>query len=361
MASISSKTNSSPLAALLPILVVLLVGGSFMAQSLAANSSGPIVPAVLVFGDSIVDTGNNNEIETIVKSDFRPYGKDFPGHIATGRFSNGKIVSDFVASSLGVKELLPPYLGTKLRPNDLLTGVSFASAGTGFDPWTSSTAMVISMDKEVEMFKEYKEKIRTIAGEKAAARIINESLYIVCAGSNDVSQFFFRRLNLSIAEYSESLVQLASTFLQELANLGAQKVGVFGVPPVGCVPFQRTVGGFRRDCFDDRDELSQTYNAKLIKELETLNTKLNGTKLVYIDIYSPLLDIMLNPQKYGFKESTKGCCGTGLLEISIFCNRFSRVCRNTSEYVFWDSYHPTQRAYQVIVDELVEKYLPFLT
>jgi len=46
------------------------------------------IPAVLVFGDSIMDTGNNNYKNTIVRCNFAPYGKDFPGGIATGRFSN---------------------------------------------------------------------------------------------------------------------------------------------------------------------------------------------------------------------------------------------------------------------------------
>lgn len=54
------------------------------------------VPAVFMFGDSIVDTGNNNDLITIVKSNFPPYGRDFPGEVPTGRFSNGKIPSDFV-------------------------------------------------------------------------------------------------------------------------------------------------------------------------------------------------------------------------------------------------------------------------
>lgn len=51
-------------------------------------------PAVIAFGDSILDTGNNNYIETIVKANFKPYGRDFIGGKATGRFSNGRIPSD---------------------------------------------------------------------------------------------------------------------------------------------------------------------------------------------------------------------------------------------------------------------------
>lgn len=64
------------------------------AKSIALNRT---VPAVYVFGDSIVDPGNNNaNFRTVFKCNFPPYGRDFPGGIATGRFSNGRVPSDFI-------------------------------------------------------------------------------------------------------------------------------------------------------------------------------------------------------------------------------------------------------------------------
>lgn len=56
------------------------------------------IPAVIVFGDSIVDTGNNNYISTIAKCNFPPYGKDFEGGEPTGRFSDGKVPSDLLGT-----------------------------------------------------------------------------------------------------------------------------------------------------------------------------------------------------------------------------------------------------------------------
>lgn len=38
---------------------------------------------------------------------------------------------------MGIKEYLPAYLGTELSAQDLLTGVSFASGGCGYDPQTA--------------------------------------------------------------------------------------------------------------------------------------------------------------------------------------------------------------------------------
>ncbi len=56
------------------------------------------IPAVLIFGDSIVDTGNNNNLITIGKCNYRPYGNDFKGQVSTGRYSNGKVPSDMIGS-----------------------------------------------------------------------------------------------------------------------------------------------------------------------------------------------------------------------------------------------------------------------
>jgi hypothetical protein len=46
-----------------------------------------------VFGDSIVDSGNN--LNTVVNASYLPYGYDFPSP-ASGRFTNGKTVADML-------------------------------------------------------------------------------------------------------------------------------------------------------------------------------------------------------------------------------------------------------------------------
>jgi len=64
------------------------------------SSKAEMVPAVYVFGDSLVDVGNNNYLTlSIAKANHRHYGIDFPTHKPTGRFSNGKNAADFVGNS----------------------------------------------------------------------------------------------------------------------------------------------------------------------------------------------------------------------------------------------------------------------
>lgn len=95
------------------------------------------VSSIIVFGDSSVDSGNNNYIPTILRSNFRPYGRDFNGGQATGRFSNGRIPPDFISEAFGLNKTIPAYLDPAYTIKDFATGVCFASAGTGYDNATS--------------------------------------------------------------------------------------------------------------------------------------------------------------------------------------------------------------------------------
>ena len=95
------------------------------------------VPAIIVFGDSSVDSGYNNGISTILKSNFEPYGRDFFSNQPTGRFSNGRIPTDFISEAFGLKPTIPAYLDPMYNIADFATGVCFASAGTGYDNATA--------------------------------------------------------------------------------------------------------------------------------------------------------------------------------------------------------------------------------
>lgn len=54
--------------------------------------------AFFVFGDSLVDSGNNNYLATSARADAPPYGIDYPTRRPTGRFSNGLNIPDLISS-----------------------------------------------------------------------------------------------------------------------------------------------------------------------------------------------------------------------------------------------------------------------
>lgn len=71
------------------------------AEAIIKLPGNETIPGLIIFGDSIVDTGSNNGLQTVAKCNFLPYGKDFQGgNHPTGRFSNGKVPTDFIGTLL---------------------------------------------------------------------------------------------------------------------------------------------------------------------------------------------------------------------------------------------------------------------
>ncbi|KAJ8764249.1 hypothetical protein K2173_005989 [Erythroxylum novogranatense] len=347
----SGKLGSSPFLVILCVLVATFVP-IFNAAEAVVPKIGKF-PAFFVFGDSIVDPGNNNYIETIARCNFRPYGRDFLEGKPTGRFSNGRIPSDLIAEELGIKKLVPAYLDQSLQVQDLLTGVSFASGAAGYDPLTSQTASVVSLRGQVDLFRDYVQKIMAAVGEERADSIVSQSFYFVCIGSDDIANTYpFRKAQYDIDSYTDLMVIYASSFYKELYGVGARKIAILGLPPIGCVPSQRTLsGGIERECSDFSNHGAVLFNSKISSTIDHLNKELPDVRMVYGDVYNPLLSLIKTPAQYGFVEATKGCCGTGNIEVSILCNHLSdaTTCKDASKYIFWDSYHPTEKAYQVLV------------
>ncbi|PON73414.1 Lipase [Parasponia andersonii] len=264
------------------------------------------VPAVIIFGDSIVDTGNNNNnLLSPARSNFPPYGRDFRGGKPTGRYSNGKVPSDLLVDELGIKELLPPYAAPKLTPQDVLTGVCFAVGGVGYDPLTSKLAAVPPLTDQLEKFKEYIEKLKVIAGEERTKFILANSVIFVVLSSNDIANTYFtarvRSLQYDVPAYTDFMVSHASEFVKALFELGTRRIAVLGAPPIGCVPSQRTLGGgIERNCYEQENEAAKLFNSKLSASLDSFKSNVSpDARIVYVDIYYPLLDIIQNPTQYG--------------------------------------------------------------
>ncbi|PWA71141.1 SGNH hydrolase-type esterase domain-containing protein [Artemisia annua] len=111
--------------------ILWLFLGSFLVMRVSgaepkANQPRPF----FVFGDSLVDNGNNNFLYTSARADAPPYGIDTPSHRPSGRFSNGLNIPDIISEHLGSEPILP-YLTPALTDKNLHLGANFASAGIG--------------------------------------------------------------------------------------------------------------------------------------------------------------------------------------------------------------------------------------
>ncbi|XP_010469718.1 PREDICTED: GDSL esterase/lipase At2g31540-like [Camelina sativa] len=93
----------------------------------------------------------------------------------------------------------------------------------------------------------------------------------------------------------------------------------------------------------------QSETSELLPQIEA---SLTGSKILYANIYDPVMDMIQNPGKFGFEETKRGCCGTGFLDTSFTCNAFSPTCGNRSEFLFFDSIHPSEATCNIIGDIL---------
>lgn len=72
------------------------------------------------------------------------------------------------------------------------------------------------MSDQLDLFNEYVKKLATKFGDKTAANVVSESVYIVCTGSDDIANTYFstpfRKYDYDIPSYTDLLVNSASAF-----------------------------------------------------------------------------------------------------------------------------------------------------
>ncbi|KAK8289785.1 hypothetical protein V6Z12_D07G215600, partial [Gossypium hirsutum] len=317
------------------------------------------VPAIIVFGDSSVDSGNNNLISTVLKSNFQPYGRDFYGGQPTGRFCNGRIPPDFISEAFGLKPAIPAYLDPAYNISDFATGVCFASAGTGYDNATSKVLNVIPLWKELEYYKEYQGKLRSYVGENKANEILREALYLMSLGTNDFLENYYvfptRKSQFSVRQYQDFLLGLGENFVRELHALGVRKISITGLPPMGCLPLERATNILgQNDCVPEYNNVASGFNRKLEGLVAKLNKELPGMRMVSAPAYDIFYQIITRPSLFGFEVTGVACCSTGTFEMSYLCNQYNPfTCSDANKYVFWDAFHPTEKTNKIISDHLI--------
>ncbi|KAL3678618.1 hypothetical protein R1sor_021574 [Riccia sorocarpa] len=361
-----------PVVVLIVLQHVIVLVSSLDARS--AFLSEPSPPTLVVLGDSTVDVGVNNRLVTLVKSNFPPYGRDFEHGIIkkqpTGRFCNGKIVPDYLAEKLGIPYPLA-YTDPQATGTNILQGINVASSGSGWYNSTAATYNVKPLHEQVEWVNEWQKKLVSVIGQEAAAMKVKEAVYIISTGSNDWVNYYYTFPGVQ-SSYSKSnfrkmilidianILQLKSCIVyvkdQLLYGSGARRILLTSLPPLGCIPSQITKygEGTDRNCVSWIQDDVTTFNRELEELIASLKNTLPEATLVMGDGFSITFDAFQNPAKYDLQEVKKGCCGTGLYEVGLFCTTLQSdtTCRDASHYLFWDSFHPSHYFNTILAEEV---------
>ncbi|XP_038716849.1 GDSL esterase/lipase At1g71250 [Tripterygium wilfordii] len=306
------------------------------------------IRAMLVFGDSLVDDGNNNYLSSIARANYFPYGIDFMNIGHTGRFSNGKTVVDMLGDLLGVP-YPPAFADPTTRGIKLLGGVNYASAAAGIlDETGQHYGQRYSLSQQVLNFETTLDQLRTMMSGRNLSEFLANSLAVLVFGSNDyINNYLMPSLypssyNYSPPDFANLLLNRYARQLVALYSLGLRKFLLAGIGPLGCIPNQRASGQAPPDrCVDYVNQILGTFNEGLRSLVDQLNRN-PGAIFVYGNTYAVVGDILNNPANFGFSVVDRACCGIGRNQGQITCLPYEIPCSNRNQYVFWDAFHPTQ-------------------
>ncbi|KAK8517967.1 hypothetical protein V6N12_016801 [Hibiscus sabdariffa] len=296
--------------------------------------------AFFIFADSLVDNGNNNYLATTARADSPPYGIDYPSHKPTGHFSNGLNLPDII-SMLYIFTSFPFICEVCMNFRCIDTGI-LNDTGIQF-------VNIIRIFRQFEYFQEYQTKLTNILGQEQAQRLVNQALVLITLGGNDfVNNYFLvplsaRSRQFSIPDYCRDYCRyLISEYRKILLHRTLR------LRP-GRVSHAESNG----ECVPEIQQAANIFNPLLVQLIQQLNSQLGSNVFLSANAFSMNMDFISNPQRFGFVTSKVACCGQGPYNGLGSCTKLSNVCPNRDVYVFWDSFHPTERANRLIVRQFM--------
>lgn len=282
----------------------------------SAFAQPPSFSQIIVFGDSLSDTGNVRQ-----RTNDRSGGLiDYPSHTfnySNGRFTNDDQTDPASSMFLGVwhEQLAVTFLSMPPAEFSLGGGLNFAFGGATTNDGTHDEVAVstpfgditITIDDMGKQMDDY----------LASHTIDPNALYVVWGGANDLR-------NDHTSDSVIATAARATALAGRLATAGAQFIMVPNVPPLGDIPRYL-------DDSEVRSELNQAsvnYRQILNEDLDNLIASLGGdAPTIYRpDIWVAGVRIYSDPSRFGFDDTI---------------NSAQDASVNPDQFLFWDDVHPT--------------------
>jgi len=264
---------------LLCCVALLLVAAAARADSIAR---------IVVFGDSLSDTGNvfagtNGAIPA------PPY--------FNGRFSNGPVWVERMAEKLALAAPVASLNG----------GYNYAFGG-------AETGQGLSTQRSPNLLLQ----LALYQLTNAPAR---SDLIVVWCGANDI----FAKIGTPTPPDPAAYVANIASAITTLSAAGGSQFLVPNLPPLGETPWLCSLGYGA-----EGDNISAQFDAALAAELGRLRTAL-GVTIYELDTHALFAQALAEPGKFGLTNVTDPAydAATG------------SVVPNPQEYLFWDDEHPT--------------------
>ncbi len=261
-------------------------------------------PEIFVFGDSLSDTGNSFKF-TAGLIPPAPFYFD-------GRFSNGKVAVEILASQLS------PAFTLELANNFAFGGATTGRGNSNED------------DLGVDL-PGLRDQIDAFAAGVSSDGADKNGLYIVWAGSNN----FLDTLGGTTVKDPAGLIRQGALDLTyaatTLESLGALDIVLPNMVNLGRLPVSQ---GF----IVEATAITKAFNAAVFLELG--NLKFDVTE---VNLFATGEAVATNPASFGFSNVTDP-----LLPLQFS----STPPPNPQEFFFWDQFHPTTQGHAVLADTI---------
>ncbi|PIN08717.1 hypothetical protein CDL12_18706 [Handroanthus impetiginosus] len=295
------------------------------------------VKKLFVFGDSYADTGNWRS--TASKSWKPPYGITFPGK-PSGRFSDGRVLTDYIASYLGIRSPSSYCQLKNFNTNKTQYGINFAHGGTGV---FKTLVDQPNMTTQIGFLQQLIDK------SVFTTQDLSSSIALVSLAGNDYSAYLANNGSLEdLPKFTKSVINQLILDVKRINGFGIKKIGITGLEPAGCLP-RSTASASYEYCNTEENKFSESHNQMLKQNLEALNDEAGAPVFIYLDLYNAFTSALKIQQK------PSDCGTTDKNEHNIYV-----VCKNPKLSFFWDSIHPSNAGWGTVFSALERSLNAFL-
>ncbi|TVU38328.1 hypothetical protein EJB05_11691 [Eragrostis curvula] len=309
---------------------------------------------LFVFGDTFVDNGNTDKqaLTWWTRNWYKPYGVSDANHdnSPTGRFSDGKVQSDFLAMILGHDESpAPENMRRGDDDDDDSFGMNFAA---GFSNAKAINTTASEFSAQIGRF-------RRLLKHGIISRDINQSVALVAFSGYDYTYIPHKDTDRhGYTNFIDDVTESIANGVSDIKELGVTKVLVNMLQPMGCSPrFTRTANNYT-ECI--KSEITDIHNKKIKEKLGSEDS------VLLLDLYTTFNQIIHPKSGTGFVHRHLPCCESN--EAGGYCGQVDswngeelfQVCDKPDKYFYWDEYHPTQAGWKAVMDKLEDSIKEFL-
>ncbi|MEO0369403.1 MAG: SGNH/GDSL hydrolase family protein [Pseudomonadota bacterium] len=306
----STVVNNIPRFRRLPTLIALLF--LIPAQLFTLVTKGAEFERLIIFGDSLSDTGN------LAGATF-----NLPFPFYMNRISDGPVAVDFLATEVGLATNAAEHLlGSAKGDNYAVAGGNIV--GNDFEDLSSQVNAFLLNNTSVG----------------------SDSLVLFFMGGNDLRGISLETSALIRNALITQAVDELEDQIDRVVALGARRIIVANSPNIASIPESANRAISNPGYLDRADETSRSF--KRLLEVRFSSSGSAAAEFQIADVFSVVETIFANPSAFGFTNSTDGC----FVEFDFHpdCN----IGFSFDRFVFFDNIHPTSNAHRIVSQALID-------